>query len=259
LIELLVVITIMGILAGIAIPAFRGFGKSNAMAAANRQLLDDIAGARSRAMAKHTTVYIVFVPPWVTDTTQFSVPGTDLPRVRATRTLYSGQYTTYALLTMRSVGEQPGRANPTYLTEWKSLPNGIYIATNKYLFAANYAPTFLYTNVFPFPYATNFPPAIATLPYIGFDYLGQLVSRQDEYIPLARGSIFFDRDATGTILPNAADARETVAGEAYYVSYKSINASTNGVLPPPDNKKAYNQIHIDWLTGRARVERQTIQ
>ncbi|MDB6016987.1 MAG: hypothetical protein JWR19_1476, partial [Pedosphaera sp.] len=34
MIELLVVITIMGILAGIAIPAFRGFGKSNAMAAA---------------------------------------------------------------------------------------------------------------------------------------------------------------------------------------------------------------------------------
>src|ERR1700722_20253329 len=64
LLELLVVLVIMGILAAIGLPAIRGMSKSNAIAAADRQMLDDLAYARQRAIAEHTTVYMVFVPPF---------------------------------------------------------------------------------------------------------------------------------------------------------------------------------------------------
>src|SRR5215471_6147224 len=61
LIELLVVIAIIGILAAIAMPTI-GMFKPNPLAAASRQLLDDLSFARHRALADHTTVYVVFMP-----------------------------------------------------------------------------------------------------------------------------------------------------------------------------------------------------
>src|SRR5262249_24716073 len=61
LIELLVVIAIIGILAAIAIPVTEMF-KPNPLAAASRQLMDDLSYARHRALADHTTVYVVFMP-----------------------------------------------------------------------------------------------------------------------------------------------------------------------------------------------------
>ena len=35
---------------------------------------------------------------------------------------------------VRSPGDQPGRGTPRYLSDWKSLPEGIFIPTNKYEF-----------------------------------------------------------------------------------------------------------------------------
>src|SRR5436309_11956130 len=61
LIELLVVIAIIGILAAIAMPTI-GMFKPNPLAAASRQLLDDLSLARHKALADHTTVYVVFMP-----------------------------------------------------------------------------------------------------------------------------------------------------------------------------------------------------
>jgi prepilin-type N-terminal cleavage/methylation domain-containing protein len=61
LIELLVVIAIIGILAAIAMPVIGSF-KPNPLASASRQLLDDLSYARHRALADHTTVYVVFIP-----------------------------------------------------------------------------------------------------------------------------------------------------------------------------------------------------
>ena len=78
-----------------------------------------------------------------------------------------------------------------------------------------------------------------TIPYIAFDYLGRLTSGQDELIPLARGSIFYDRNVDGTIKQSVpADVQES---------------------PPNNSVNNFNIIHIDWLTGRARVEKQEIQ
>src|SRR5256885_564411 len=61
LIELSVVIAIIGILAAIAMPTI-GMFKPNPLAAASRQLLDDLSLARHKALADHTTVYVVFMP-----------------------------------------------------------------------------------------------------------------------------------------------------------------------------------------------------
>src|SRR5258706_1781270 len=62
--ELLVVIAIIAMLSALAVPAIRALTRSNTIASANRQLLDDIALARQRAINEHSIVHVVFVPPW---------------------------------------------------------------------------------------------------------------------------------------------------------------------------------------------------
>ena len=62
LVELLVVISILGLLAGIAVPALKDMGKSNIQISAARQLLDDVGRARQLAISRHTTVYMIFCP-----------------------------------------------------------------------------------------------------------------------------------------------------------------------------------------------------
>ena len=65
LIEMLMVIAIIGLLAVIALPSMKGISGSNIIAAADRQLLDDISLARHKAITSRTTVHIVFVPPTI--------------------------------------------------------------------------------------------------------------------------------------------------------------------------------------------------
>jgi prepilin-type N-terminal cleavage/methylation domain-containing protein len=274
LIELLVVITIMGILITIGLPSIRGMAKSNSLAAADRQMLDDLAYARQLALANHTTVYIVFVPTNIVNTTVYrtATSATADPVGYATLQLYRGQFTTYAMMSLRSVGDQPGQNNPQYLTDWRSLPNGVFIPPQKYgpyylnpgnvktnAFAypsgdTTLPPTDLgtiqgavNTYTFPFPFVTN-TATQARLPYIGFDYQGSLVSRMDEYIPLAHGSVLVTLDANGIPQPVSADVEELPPGNTVY-EVPDPNYETN----------AYNQIHIDWLTGRAHVETPAIQ
>src|SRR5437899_5438815 len=61
LIELLVVMSIIALLAAMALPVLRNF-KPNHAASATRQLLDDLSRARQLAISQRTTVYMVFVP-----------------------------------------------------------------------------------------------------------------------------------------------------------------------------------------------------
>jgi type II secretory pathway pseudopilin PulG len=254
LIELLVVIAIMGILAAVALPKIGAFGKSNATVSATRQLLDDISLARSMAVSRRSDVYMVFIPPmqWLNESGgnyDLSLLN-DADRTVATR-LLAGQYTTYALYAERTVGDQPGRNSPRYLTPWKTLPQGAFIATNKFVKPANPQThknnndgisAFEYIAV-PFPQATN--SVRVQLPCIVFSSRGQLTTTRDdggETIPLARGSIFYPRDVNGQVAsPFTADVAEN----------------------PPNNSRTntsmWNWIHIDALTGRARVERQEIQ
>jgi type II secretory pathway pseudopilin PulG len=265
--ELLVVISILGILAALSVPAFKNLSKSNVQVSATRQLLDDVGRARQLAISQRTTVYMVFVPQnfWQFPNNWWN--NLSLADKAAGVNLLDKQCTGYAFVSMRSVGDQPGRGTPHYLSEWKSLPDGAFIDTNKFnlaytLFAnppayypitdfaavpnATY-PVFCFNgeNV-PFPQETS---TNVTMPCIAFNYLGQLVvdvpnvgeilSPVDEYIPLAQGAVGYAVNANKALILSDADFTESPPGN-----------STNSM---------YHLIHIDRLTGRATLLQQKVQ
>jgi prepilin-type N-terminal cleavage/methylation domain-containing protein len=249
LLELLVVISILGIVASMAVPALREIGRGQAEGAATRQLLDDVGRARQLAISQHSTVYMVFVPGNFSNDPEFSL----LPLAQQTNAqlLLDKQLSGYAFLALRSAGDQPGRGRVRYLSPWTALPEGTFIAQWKF----TESPTvpykifdfirngnvpfniygFNWTNTIPFPSTAAPGPLYVTLPYIAFNYVGQLASGRDEYIPLARGSVGFARDANK--VPQFSPYPPKVIEN-----------------PPGNSTNNYNLIHIDWVTGRARVE-----
>ena len=272
LIELLVVIAIIGILAAIVGPVLVNFNKGDAMLSGTRAMLDGVARARQLAISQHTTVYMVFAPPNFWDNTLYSslsdygrLPSPEL--VKATNVLEK-QLTGFTFVSLRSIGEQPGVSSPRYLAPWQSLPEKAFIAPWKFSqnitqfkvindAASGQSYTvygFSTTNTIPFPSEdayyyflnNNKPLTFAWLPYIAFDYQGRLVSGngqllgRDEFIPLAHGSVSPAIDPV---------TRKPQLGPPSILEQAPGN-STNS---------AYNLIHIDALTGRARLEHQQVQ
>lgn len=263
LIELLVVIAIIGLLAAIAMPTIGRFRAGDTLAAGVQQLQDDVRRARQFAISQRTTVYMVFCPSNFWQQANFN-SLTVAERDKAVP-LYAKQLNSYAFLTLRSVGEQPGRQSPRYLTKWISMPEGAIIPHWKFAprladaervltnylsyvpqnFEVHPVYGFAYTN-FPFPSedGLNF-----VLPYIAFNYQGQLTydglnpatatdAGKEEYIPVARGSVSSGRDANKNPIQSEPTVMETPPG----------NSTNNFVL-----------LHIDKLTGRARVVKQELQ
>ena len=253
LIELLVVMAIIGVLAAIGLPALKGMGGSNDIGAAVRQLMDDLSYARLKAINERTTVYVVFVSdtivnqPWSASERAEVVKHANL------------QFTSYALFTKRGLGDQPGFERPRFITDWRTMPEGTFIPTNKFDINFAFNPkrtneTTLETRLFnrpfffgdssslgskhllPFPNATNNRVPMA---FIAFDFQGRLKqpanvsSMHDVIVPIAKGSIVYAQDATGAPLLQVPEVIETPKG----------NATNNPA------------IRIDWLTGRARVVR----
>lgn len=256
---MLAVIAILGILAGLAVPALKDLGKSNSSLGASRQLLDDVGRARQLAMANRTTVYMVFIPTnfWGNLTTAEKA-------MSATTNLIDKQLTGYTFVSLRSVGDQPGNPSRQYLAPWQSLPDGTFINAQKFStpgtvinnsvsdpvfnsWDSDYPHSdqnqmYAFTNVaLPFPTQTN---NNFLLPCIAFNYLGQLTSDgvnlagHDEYIPLAKGNVSYAIDPV------------TRASQLTAVTASAITES------PPGNSTgiSYNIIHIDALTGRAVLE-----
>src|SRR5687767_7683078 len=130
LIELLVVIAILAALSLISLPAIRGIGASNVVTSGTQQLVDDLMLARHKAMVNRTTVHVVFVPP---DIIEQNPPGSLSTRdEKVWNRVRGGAYTMYALYAERTLGDQPGKRNERYLTDWRTLPEGIFIADYEY-------------------------------------------------------------------------------------------------------------------------------
>lgn len=232
LVELLVVIVIIGILTAITLPALKGISQSNLSAAAHRQILDDLAYARLRAINDRTTVFMVFLPPTILQ--KMDQVRNDVQEMRYLTNLIGGQYRSYALVASRRVGDQPGRATPRYLTDWKSLPEGALFAPYKFDSRLSghpneYLRTFA-TNSFPFPDAKSAP---FLLPHIAFNPYGQLAYQHDEVIPLARGRVSLPRDDAGNYIRSAPDVQ---------------------LIPPGQGTKDFQYVRVNWLTGRAKLE-----
>jgi prepilin-type N-terminal cleavage/methylation domain-containing protein len=278
LVELLVVIAIVGILVALAAPTLISYRKDDAMTAATRQVLDDVARARQLAIAERTTVYMVFVPTnfWKNGLLPYSNWTFVPPAVRDSETvtqLYAAQWTGYVMFALHGVGDQPGRSFPRNIMGLRTLPQSTFFSPLKFPGGPQSAPqypappaliyggidvySFLTTSSLPFPTAdmlasSSPPPAFINVPYIAFNYLGQLVSSDgsvlpyDENIPLAHGSIAYWRDQA-TKMPIQPPPFQPAA-------VASI------VENPPGNDTgiSYNVIHIDRLTGRARLQRQEV-
>jgi prepilin-type N-terminal cleavage/methylation domain-containing protein len=272
LIELLVVISILGILAALSVPALKNLGKSNITTSASRQLLDDVARARQLAISQHTTVYMVFVKTnfWMVPSFGFPSPWwlklTAAQQTAATN-LCDKQLTGYTFISLRSVGDQPGQGTTHYLAPWQNLPDGTFIASQKFqasnsppltpFYISAYNPNipiygFSTANIFRFPTEDSPSPSSVNpppyLPYIAFNYLGQLsldgqtIASRDEYIPLAQG----------TVSPAINSATKTFTiSSGSSASFSETPSGNSGI---GNNNLSYNIVHIDRLTGRATLE-----
>lgn len=263
LVEMLVVIAIIGILAAIAMPVVANFRKADSMLAATRQILDDVQRARMLAISQRTTVYMIFCPSnfW-SDPAYAGLPQSEKNKAQK---LLDKQLEAYTFVTLRSIGNQPGQVNPRYLSEWRTLPQGAIIPTFKFVPRSSSIYTTIYdpplpatptlrsfrvkgfstTNGLPFPSAEAHNPTIpnqrfVTVPYIAFDHRGQVASGENEYIPLAKGNISQALDVNR--IPLNPPQSPTVTEQ-----------------PPGSSTNAFTLVQIDWLTGRARLEKQEFQ
>jgi prepilin-type N-terminal cleavage/methylation domain-containing protein len=291
LLELLVVISIMGLIAALAVPALKALGKSNVQASAARQMLDDVGRARQLAVSEHTTVYMIFVPTNFWCGTEGTAAGwinpwwihlTTAQQAVATN-LCDKQLTGYTFVSLRSVGDQPGQGKAHYLDVWKTLPEGTFIAQQKFqlpspnpiqvpnattvnpaypVHANNNVTYWIYgfnlTNNIPFPTEDSRTPWADGLytkdfgiPYIAFNYQGQLtidgqtMSSVDEYIPLADGSV------SPMIDPYS---------KMPIIAQPAVGTPTVTETPPGNSTNSmYHIIHIDRLSGRATLEFQRVQ
>ena len=267
LLELLVVVGIIAVLTSITLPAMKGLGRSATSKGATRQLMEDLRYARQIALRNRSTVYVVFTPTNIWDIiknvdSEMLPPRKKDPRLLSLTNMLEKQFSGYAVMSMRSVGDQPGQSHPNYLTEWKKLPDGMLIApykfmawrkgVNEYKRGDEYSDGFLRDHFYgqppqpplvPFPLADSSP---ARLPHVAFNSRGQLVKRdgfgklvpagRDEIIPLVEGSVFHERDRFGNYLPTRPDVLVTggFGEEAEY--------------------RFYNRIRVNHITGRALVE-----
>jgi type II secretory pathway pseudopilin PulG len=264
LVELLVVISIMGLIAALTVPALKNLGKSNIAVSAARQMLDDVGRARQLAISRHTTVYMVFVSTnfWTYGNNWYNnLSFQDLVQLT---NLSESQLSSYNYVSYGALGDQPGKHQWNYLSTWQTLPENSFIAGWKFqsrgfpgVVVGNGSFTvvgFSTTTAIPFPTTNTLPSATIPivpppLPFIAFNYLGQLTidglnpSYTDEYIPLAQGSVGYGY--------NGATKSPTMAP----VGASGVTESPSG----NSTNSMFNLIHVDALTGRARLEFQQVQ
>jgi prepilin-type N-terminal cleavage/methylation domain-containing protein len=256
LLEMLIVLVIIAILAGLALPHIRGNTESVAINAACRQLVADLSLARQRAISQRSTVAVVFISP---DVFNINLGGpwtaNELDEIKR---LQGGVYTHYALYQYRKVGEQPGtRDSEGYITEWKSLPDKTFIDPDEFTKDRLNLNQFAGFRVHPgnvqpqfrFPFSSSPPLQVGPngLPYIAFDHEGRCITVDrdetgagsmagDRFLNVARGAILFTREPDGSVVQSNFEAQQV----------------------PPFNA-TNNIIYVNALTGRAKRQELQLQ
>lgn len=284
LIELLVVITIIGLMAVLSMPALKGFGQGNLINSVSRQLTDDINYARTRAISDRCNVYVVFVTTniywdWKNNILQTGLneARSFLPAIEQARflnqswtmwtNLVQQQYTAYAIYADRTVGDQPSQKNPRYLSEWKSLPDGVmfhpYKLTNAYSLSdwmqmktnhtsgANIeAP--LVQMTFRFPTAKG--PELQ-FPCIAFNHRGEL---SFPYLPLGSTTPTY---ASVPVEYNYETLPLIKATAFYFTTVEPVLEYNDNSITPPT--ALYNdplmRVRIDGKTGKVTIPKNEFQ
>ena len=280
LIELLVVISIMGIIAALAVPALKNMGKSNVQASASRQLLDDLGRARQLAISQHTTVYMVFVPTnffnlnnvngvnIINGLNTLTPAAVQLTALTTLSNLVDMQLTGYNFISLGRVGDQPGQHSWHYLSTWQTLPDGTFIAAAKFL-PQNYGgmlqiPTWLsdypgqIDNWLPVPpplqnqicgfaqqqvpFPTEQSPNV-WVPCLAFDSTGRLISETPDNVNFHHAYIPL---AQGSVT-YGHDANKQP-------TFTTVQPSDITETPVGNSSSiSYNVIDVDPLSGRARL------
>jgi hypothetical protein len=214
-----------------------------------QQLVDDLMLARHKAMVNRTVVHVVFVPDSIRNPAASPTQLSNRDKALWQR-LRGGAYTTYALYAERTLGDQPGQRHDRYITDWRTLPEGVFIATYEYDAPGNNFNTRpaldrpFGTNRTAIPFPSEESPVTLTMPTISFDENGRFFQYEtgtnrrryrDEYIHMAKGSVLVARLPNGTV---ELDARER---------------------PPWNSTNNFNRIRLDALSGRAKLERPEIE
>jgi len=216
LIELLTVMAIFSMVAGVTVPALKGLTGGNAVNTGTAELSDLLTLARSEAIAQHTIVRFVVATDWSGQETD-----ADLRRV----SLWSWHADTRCFLQM---------------TAWQELPVGLTLEPGlpAYVNAAQYAQidgsTVQGNCVLGPDFANSAAFSAATI-------AGTIYTRYIDFMP------------TGSVTIPGGSARQAifVATQGYADANQNVTYTSqkNGA---PTN---WAQINIDTLTGRAHIYR----
>jgi len=160
LVELLLVIVIMALMIGLAVPAMNSLGRANAVSSGSSQLANDLSLARAKAIASRSRVRVIFAE---NDNTNANVQAK----------------TSYAMLLWTNrTADIP--ANWIYLDRWRHLPLGAYFITN-----SSFAP--IPAASIPFP--TNGGSASSAMPCIEFKSTGAPTSSGNIDFAIQEGTV----------------------------------------------------------------------
>ncbi len=273
LLELLVVVAVIGLLAGITAPSIRGMVQGKTLSSGHRQLTDDLNRARQEALRLRTTVYVVFAPTNVWQTrlsldTQIDsmIAGQLAPQrfreqaLRSFTNIALGVFHSYALLVEREIGAQPGRSHTRYLGPgWQTLPDGV-ILSPKLFFPAPVAPTDrrdlviheLPQRLFRFPLA-EFPGD--TLPAIPMRFVA---FGPDGRLALAEMNLHWALNGRPELqLPPLSEVALGVGQGSVFISRNASGQIDPSVVPDaietPRDNATNNRVIVSSLTGRSRI------